>query len=598
MHWSERSLARRRILLLSTLITFLALLRISQAKVDIRFDIISDEQYDLLRQALLGDQGVLSQKWGNKDAVNAFTNCRDPSLENLHAGVDYAADLRIPIFSGTTGQVTEVQQGADCQNLECLSIVRIFSPTDFLPKKTIVYLHLIPDPKIAVGQTVTKGQTIIGTVARRGTKVPHLHFQVNLRGTPTSCIDGTLNPYQAVFFIPTNDMVPLALIGQPAPGGGTFSSFASFSSLNNRGDLVFNAEVNPTGSGNFRFSAGQFSKMEVPGIPGAGAFKFNNVGDMAFAAGNPNGVYFLRAGSSTPIKIAQEGQGSPIPRTIYYLIEGPLAFNDQGEVTFSAGLRDLTTQTGTCCYLFLYSPTDGSVVKVVGNDDPTPIGGTFLISAGGVNQFTSDGDIVFNAEMNGGPTRFGIFLFSRTTLGFRKIVVKGDRAPAQTGGTLGAPFTSHHFVSGRRLVFQAGILGGTSDQAIFVKDDVRSDTDPRVIAFAGQSTGTEVGGEFAEPVPVATCPDSPSALNCPFSPLGDLPHIRADGGVVFITHLRNAFTADHVPTSRGIFLWTGREFRKIVVEGDRLPSGQTMSGASAYIMNDIGQVYYFIAEIH
>jgi len=379
--------------------------------------------------------------------------------------------------------------------------------------------------------------------------------------------------------------VPLALIGQPAPGGGTFSSFASFYAMNNRGDVIFNAVVDTSGAGTFKFSCSQFSKVTVPGIGNAGAARTNNRGDMAIGfmpvIGFTQAIYFLKSGTVTPIKIAEQGQTTPIGATkVYDDLRGPLVISDNGDVTFSAGVIDTVTHTGFCCYLFLYSNTDGSIIKVVGDGDATPVGGTFNVPVPLASHITSDGDVVFNSPVNGGPS--GIFRFSRA-LGISKVVVSGDPAPQPVGGSIGNRIQmSYHSVSGRRLVFQATILGSTARQAIFAKDDV---TLPgmRVIAYQGQPTGTEVGGTFD------------SLDHEPFSPVGDTPHIRADGAVLFISFYSHV---GGLPTGRGIFLWTGKEFKKVVVNGDRLPSGQTLNGVGSYIMNDIGQVVYFVASIN
>src|SRR5579871_3253934 len=110
----------------------------------------------------------------------------------------------------------------------------------------------------------------------------------------------------------------------------------------------------------------------------------------------------------------QVGSGVPIPLSRTCLIHHipacrALAFNDSGNVTFAASLLSPLTKTAVCYFLFLYSSADGSIVKVAGDGpsgDVTPVGGTF--TSGTLNlpitQITSDGDVIFLAQVTGGTS--------------------------------------------------------------------------------------------------------------------------------------------------------------------------------------------------
>lgn len=405
----------------------------------------------------------------------------------------------------------------------------------------------------------------------------------------------------ALSSVSSSSSVPLALIGQPAPGGGTFSSFATFYDMNNQGDTFFNADVDLNGdgfgdeAGTFNFSGGTITKVTAGGFTQLGATKINNIGDIAFGdasvPGRTQAIYFLKAGSATPVKIAELDQPSPISGANYSDLRGPVALNDRGDVVFWSFILDVATNTGSCCYLFLYSNDDGSVKKVVGTGDgPTPIGGTF--GNIGRAQLTSDGDVVFDAQANGGSSQAAIFLFSPST-GLSKIVAIGDPAPSDVGGTFGPQMDFAHTksLSGREFVFMAQITGGLADQAIFLKEDVgvESASNVRMVVYAGQATNTEAGGTFSTGVPSG---------DFPFEIYDGDPQIRSDGGVLFLSLLNGAQDSDGTPTGKGIFLWTGKEFTKVVVEGDRLTSGGKLSGVSSHILNDLGQVSYFVAGIN
>lgn len=390
-----------------------------------------------------------------------------------------------------------------------------------------------------------------------------------------------------------SSIIPLALIGQQAPGGGTFSSFATFYSMSNSGDTIFNACVtdgSQTTCPVFGFAAGQFRKVGAPGFPNVGPAKINNAGDMAFGdastPGFTQGIYLLPASASTPVKIAAQGDQSPIPGssingTTYDSLTGPLAISDVGDVTFTASALDAAAQATTGPYLFLYSQATGAVTEVVGQNANAPLGGTFVVPAAISNRFTVDGDVVFLTGVSGGPG--GFYRFARANQQFTKVVTVGDSALGGTITNLGS--IGVNFVSGRKLVFVANLSGASAAQAVLVKDDVTSSGNARVIAYEGQATGTEFGGFFA------------TTSNFPFWPVAGNPgvQVRFDGAVLFTSYV--ALTRGGVPINRGvIFLWTGRGFKKIVADGDQLPSGQRVR-PSSFAMNDTGQIAFFAAEI-
>jgi len=211
-------------IMFSFLLTTLAFLApaATLAEIDPRFDVISLAQNDLLRQSLLRTEGVLTQGWGNQDPINAEATkgCRNDTLRNLHLGVDFAADLGMPIYSATAGQVVRIEEGAEggrkCEKNpnKCLSVISVFN---HVVRKTFDYLHLVPDPGLLATFrenqslkkiTVVHPGDLLGTVGARGLATgPHLHFQVkggNVEAQKkgkarTFCIDGTFNPYEAVF---------------------------------------------------------------------------------------------------------------------------------------------------------------------------------------------------------------------------------------------------------------------------------------------------------------------------------------------------------------------------------------------------------------
>jgi murein DD-endopeptidase MepM/ murein hydrolase activator NlpD len=169
-----------------------------------QFDIITDDQYEQLRGLLLGTKGVLSQKWGNKSAVNVTVCNNDPSLNQLHTGIDYGAALGTPVFSPTSGVVKRIARGNPL-NSSVLSTLVIFNGQT---RTSYIYLHMDTiDSNLSVGSSVTIGQQL-GTVGARGRVTgPHLHFEtrsidsnpsIGIKLFGALCIDGTTNPFNAV----------------------------------------------------------------------------------------------------------------------------------------------------------------------------------------------------------------------------------------------------------------------------------------------------------------------------------------------------------------------------------------------------------------
>lgn len=410
--------------------------------------------------------------------------------------------------------------------------------------------------------------------------------------------------------------VPLVINGQSAPDGGTFAGFAGFESANDRGQVSFSAGVDTNGDGtpdtftDFAFSSGQIIKLTVPGFTNISSVVshplINNRGDMAFGDVNgafgasPAGIYILTSGSSTSTQIVTHGGPCPTPcpvsgPVVIDELTGPLAISEASDVSFAAGLVNPQTHIATCCYLFLYSASNASITRIASdgpNGDISPVGGTFTAGAflGGINLITSDGDVIFLAQVTGGSSQGGIFRFSRGH-GFSKLVAQGDPVPGSVGGVFGFPLMGRvGSVSGRQLVFHAPIVGGSAGQVIVLVRDVTQNnpTSITVVAFEGQATGTSAGGFFS------------NASRLPFGFFGENtapPWVRVDGSVVFHSLLTNAVDASGNPTDRGLFLWNGSSFQKIVVNGDSVSAGAHIQGVFAPAVNNRGEVFYFAATI-
>jgi len=244
---------------------------------------------------------------------------------------------------------------------------------------------------------------------------------------------------------------------------------------------------------------------------------------------------------------------------------GQPAINNNGEVAFFAcGEKDgFFFGDG----VFRYS--GGQITKVVVNNDPSPIGGTFglnFIPAQSV-QMNDRGDVLFRSGVILDPfakEKFGLFL--ATTDRFRKIEVDGERMPSGEQikeGSLGI-----------------GDLNNKGDVAF-------------VVGLAGQSDGGLFlySGGSVNRVVIA---GDPSPIGGTFSPFDrgpneafPLPHINGSAAIAFKAFVTNG------TASNAIFLASPRAAIKVVAVGDQLPTGETIRVIDTFALNDLGQVAFF-----
>ncbi len=178
------------------------------------------------------------------------------------------------------------------------------------------------------------------------------------------------------------DFRSLLALGDPAPGGGTFSDFP-FLSLNNQLRVAFAASVTAPGQpGIFRWSQDMVTAIAQTGdpAPGGGTFDFpapassfyapslNSSGDVAFGAlvfpSGDSGVFKFSGGDITSVA----SPGDAVPRTGTIIFADTASLNDAGQVSFYA---QGTVSSGAC----LFSERTRSALALAG--DPAPGGGTF-----------------------------------------------------------------------------------------------------------------------------------------------------------------------------------------------------------------------------
>ena len=288
----------------------------------------------------------------------------------------------------------------------------------------------------------------------------------------------------------------------PTPAGAKFAGVYFNSSLNNRGDLVFNGVVpglvGPPKSSVFGVGVGVFkagrwnhiASVVVPGdkAPGGGVFDdaiegwINDPGDIAFDAHvkgeeciDLGGGFELVCGSSV-YKMPKHGkiqsiahQGDPAPGGgTYRQAFGPV-MNDAGDLVF---VGDLTPPPDHSLSLGVFRHSKGVTTPVVLPGQPLPGGGNFATTAGIPYQYylNNAGDITFVAALDtvhGGVADTGLYLVSH---GKTQVVARtgtfiprvGTVADVNSPGFVGSGLQAGGIINDRgQIFFEVVLTDGT-----------------------------------------------------------------------------------------------------------------------------------------
>ena len=256
-------------------------------------------------------------------------------------------------------------------------------------------------------------------------------------------------------------------------------------------------------------------------LPAFGATKVVAIGDAA-----PTGGTFASVGGTSPML---------------------LGTNDRGDVLFWSGLAD--GRAG----LFLF--TNGQFTKIAAEGDATPIGGTFpaIFPTTAGYHLNANGDVAFTAQVDGGSSALGVFLYSSGSLS--KVVASGDQAPLPA------------------------LIDPTTDPDIFVpvfgfSIDLNDNGEVVFFAMQGKPAGTSYvsrGGiylaiEGGEPTRILASGLSTDVGNLILTP-----------GTVLGPFVNNsdqfALWASTDQTNEAIFLCAGESCQKVVAVNDPIPGG-------------------------
>jgi hypothetical protein len=295
----------------------------------------------------------------------------------------------------------------------------------------------------------------------------------------------------------------LALTGQPAPGGGTFTEFSD-PALNNRGDLAFGAlTTDPRAhTALYMLAGGRLTTLVAAGekAPTGGAFRaFNDVqindrGTVVFLGRTtdqsaPEGLYMARAGRVVPLVAAGQtapsggvftdfanptinshdvvafvgrigsgegiftstegstipavlaGQAAPTGGEFQFFLDGTPAQNDRGQIAFVASTTLRSTQG-------IYVLSGGRVIPVATTEDTAPVGGVF--TEFGFVTLTDGGTVGFVGRTAHSGIREALYATGRAAL-----VTLAQQGEAVPRGVL-TTFINAAMNAAEEMVFQPG----------------------------------------------------------------------------------------------------------------------------------------------
>jgi hypothetical protein len=304
----------------------------------------------------------------------------------------------------------------------------------------------------------------------------------------------------------------VAAIGDVTSTGGAISSLSGSPSINLLGQVAFSATTGtlPGTLGLFIGAGGTPAKVVAVGdaAPSGGTFAtfapsgFNNAGKLAFIStltGGSGGGVFIGSSSSAPAAIALNGAAAPSGGNFSITTARPdVSINNADDMVFRASLTGGTADSG---YFIRRGPVGPLQTAVLQGQAAPGTTGVFDTIVQGVNNLPSeqfqlgpDGDLAFqSAFLAGGQRTFASWhLKPDNTL--EEILVRGTVAPEFGGGFAVVNTQAIAWNSGARYPIWARVSGGTFTDAIFLfVPTINTNTPPGTVVpvtVTDSTTGT------------------------------------------------------------------------------------------------------------
>lgn len=402
---------------------------------------------------------------------------------------------------------------------------------------------------------------------------------------------------------------PLVFLGDPTPGGETFLDVFDSSRINNRGDVLFGANVTVDEEGGlFLVNRGEPSQIPAHAgepAPGGGIFSlgtllpttFNDKGDAGFVwvldpfilppegppIGVNAGVYRFSQGADTVTPVVTPGVTPTPGGELFAGAHFGASLNNKGDLVF-AGI--VPTDQGIHLpdedYIGLgvgvfNSNKKGQISSVIGPGDPVPGGGVF--DAASLPRINDGGDIAFLGHVAGEECRAAnfppqaivinclnsIYVRKAATGEIRSIAHAGDPAPG--GGVFRQAISP--VINNRGDIVFLGDL--TSPPSARLMTGVYLHSAGETIRVAGPDDKMPGGGMFV------------TASNI----MGWQIHVNNAGDVVFNATLDTTTLStdegDPIPDT-GLYVWSHGSLSLVARTGTVIPGVGTIAHL---VMNEL-----------
>ena len=214
------------------------------------------------------------------------------------------------------------------------------------------------------------------------------------------------------------NLTALAVLGDPAPGGGYYTNDFELATINNRGEIDFAADLTTGGEGAFLMSAGRIIALTRAGIPvpGGGTFGPSILNGMSLTDSGEAAFVFTLDPFTFPFGVNAglfrhlRSSRTLLPLVLPNVTKAPgggtfaganfQSMNGRGDIAFAAIVhtdKGITPDLGQGAYLVL---RDGRILEIAGPGDPAP-GGTIDFAA--EPWINESGDVVFAGHLKGEP---------------------------------------------------------------------------------------------------------------------------------------------------------------------------------------------------
>ncbi len=305
-------------------------------------------------------------------------------------------------------------------------------------------------------------------------------FTVNNSGNVAFLGQTNGGPGTGVYFFNNNTILARALLGQSAPGGGTFTTLEA-PVLNNAGQVSFYGAVNATPfRGLYLHNGGTLLKVAGANDPAPGiSSEFNDFGNPFM---NDSGQVSFVTATIQPSLYTYNGsgftvrgvfQGSAPGGGLYSSFSTTPSSNNLGQIAFLA-----TKNTGATDGIFFHNGATGSLLAVENGAAP----GGSIFTAFTRPHLNNLGQVAFQATTTSGV---GVFLHDGATMQSRAVF-----GGAAAGGGTFSTFNSITLGNTGTIAFKATTAGGPGSGIYLAKNS-------GISSVALQGSNAPGGGTFA-----------------------------------------------------------------------------------------------------